>query len=127
MKLKNEIFSNGFTKALQELIGEKLPASQAFELRKLIKEVNDKATIYEEARIGLLKQFSKKDKEGNPMTKTVEGKELYDVEDMEGFSTELKALTQLEEDYNIQKIKLSDNIQISASNVAILEDILTIE
>ena len=124
MKLKNEVFNNGFIPALRTLLDEKLPVKEAFELRKLANEVGDKMKVYEESRMALVKEFGKTDEKGELIV-LKDGN--VDIEDIEGFKKKFQELLDLEEDYKCQKITLPDETQLTTKNLILLEAILNIK
>jgi len=121
MKLKNYIFVNGFIPALQELLNEKLPITQAFKLRKLAKVINEKAKVYDETRRALLDQVAAKDKNGE-VIKDEKGNVKFD--NLEKWNTEFIELLEQEEEYDIEPIELANSVEMSANNVTLLEQIL---
>lgn len=122
MKLKNEIFSNGFIPAVNSLLEQKLPVVESYKLLKLAEEINAKSKIYTDARVALAKQYAKKDENGEPIEE--DGK--YVIEDQEAFNKEFRELVALEEEYDISKLVLGSEIRLSANEVAALENILEI-
>ncbi len=121
MRLKNEIFANGFIDALNKLIEQRLPISQAFKLRKLAKELSEKQKVYEEARVALVNQYGEKKENGSLNTSENGTVPLIDVE---GFNKDFMELLSIEEKYEVSKIKLDESVEISTKDLAVLELIL---
>lgn len=128
MKLKNEIFINGFIEALKRLVNEKLPILTAYKLRKLVKEVEAKAVVYGEARMVLVEEYGKRKKlkkgEEGPAPLDVDEKGKVAIIDEEAFGKAILELLNIEEEYDCAKIKLPEDISISVNDLALLEPIL---
>jgi hypothetical protein len=124
MKLKNEIFANGFIGALRNLMDQKLPVSQSFQVRKFVKEVENKSKVYEEQRMALINEYGEKKEDGT--LNTLENGHV-NISDMEAFNKELVELLNIEEEYAIEKLTLSDDIVISTKDLVLLENILNLE
>ncbi len=128
MKLKNIIFANGFIQALVNLETQRLPMGKAFTLKKLDKQVNEKAKIYDEVRLTLIDKYTEKDAEGkNVPVLDAEGKTLegqVKITDPDAFNKEYQELLDIEEDYDFEKMTLPDSIEISTKDLVLLEDII---
>jgi len=124
MKIKNTIFDqNGrFIPALNNLLGEVIPVREAYELRKFQKEVVEKQTVFEESRLAMAKDFSKKDKDGKPAMEDGH----FVLKDVKGFGKSYNELVEIEESYKIKKITLPENIALSVKDLMALEPILNI-
>lgn len=119
MKLKNKVFENGFIASLQKLIGQDLPVKMTYSLVKLVKEVNDKSVVYREAKQKIFDKYAEKQGDNlilNPAT-----------EDGKKGTAKLDELLQLEETYEIEKIKLPDDVKLSVQDVMLLEEVLVIK
>ncbi len=122
MKLRNEIFTNDFLKALGDLLEAKLTVTTAFKLRKLVKEIESNHKVYEESRQALLNEHAKKDKDGE---RIVKGDQVQ-LEDAKAFNVALQELLEVEVEYDCEKVTLPDHIEISAQTLIMVEDILNI-
>lgn len=116
MKLKNEIFVNGFTSSLAKLLDKELDIELSYSLMKLVKEVDAKALTFNEAK---MKLFNKHGDEKDGQIKVR-------PEEMEEFNTEMIKITSLEEDYSFSKVKLPKDIKISVKDLIVLDSIIEI-
>jgi len=64
IKLKNEVFSNGFMQVLQGLMSRKMTPATSYVLGKFADEIDRNAKIYQEALVKVQKEFAKLDKDG---------------------------------------------------------------
>lgn len=124
MKLKNEVFNNNFIGALNGLIAEKLPVTQAYELRKFAKELDSKLAVYNESRTALINQYAAVDEEGKQVPGEQPGTVNIAKENVEAFNKDMLELMAQEEKYSIKKITLPNTVQISAKDLMVLEDII---
>jgi hypothetical protein len=117
MKLKNQIFANWFSKALNNLLDEKLEIKISYNLTKFAKEIDSKFKIYDELRIKLCEKHWKINKKTNK----------YDLDNIEEFNKEFTELSDIEEEYTIEPIKLNEKVEISWNDLLLLEKILIME
>lgn len=122
IRLKNKIFINGFIDALRKLLVQPIPVVQGFKLRKLVKEIEAKREIYEEARLGLLDLHGKKDEAGERIVND----RKVELEDEKAFNEDWVALLEHEENYEADKVKLKDTIELTTADLELLEDIIEI-
>lgn len=117
VKLKNYIFVNDFTKNLNKLSEQPIGVAKAWALAKFTKQVAEKYKIFEEQRIKILEKYGKKDKEGNYKFEKGQDKKA---------EAEMTELFQLEETYQIEPIRLDDDVKMSAKQLMMLEDLLVL-
>lgn len=124
VKLQNTIFVNGTIPALRKLLDERLSVSHAYELRKLSKQIEEKAKIFDEARMKLVMEHADKDKKGELQYED-ESKTRVKIKTPEKFSEEFVKLLKIEEEYELsKKMKLGDDVKISTVDLALLEQLL---
>lgn len=104
----------------------------AYKIAKNIKSINSELEIYEETRVNLVKEYAKKDDEGNCLKITNEdGSEVYDIEDekMEELNKEINRLMDETVEIDIKKISLDDlnNAGLSAFELEAVEFMLDID
>ena len=113
----------GNTKGLQSVV--------AYRIAKNIKAINAELETYEETRVNLVKEYAKKDKDGNPLKKETNGNEVYDIEDekMEELNKEINRLMDETVEIDIKKISLDDlnNAGLSAFELEAVEFMLDID
>ena len=98
--------SKGTVQVLDELLSEKLPIKEAYSIAKSYMALAAEVTIFEKARMSLIKKYSLLDDNGNP--KTEDGK--YMIEDEEAYGNEYKELLTHEVEVDIKKIDI-DSLQ----------------
>lgn len=118
MKIKNTIFEADRVAALNELITLKLPLKETYSLVKLLKELKEKEQVYRDAKLAIFKKYGKEEK----------GVLGIIPEHQEQATKELNELVLYDEEYSLDKrIVLPKDIELSASQVMLLEDIIDIE
>lgn len=118
MKIANRIFDSLKVGAINELIAQKLPISEAYSLMKFAKELSEKETIYREAKLKIFRMYGT-EKDGIVSIK--KGNE-------EKASKELEKLASLEEDYKFdKKIVLPKGLELSAQQLMLLEDFVEVK
>ena len=119
MKLGNSIFEGGKVEALNELIMQPLPVSESYKLMKFVKELKEKQDVYRGAKIAIFKKYGEEKED-----KTMEIKK----ENQEEAMKELNELIEIEEEYSLDsKIVLSKELEFSAAQLMLLEDIVIVE
>ena len=108
----------GFIGALGELLDQPLPATPAYRLIKFAKQVETKQAIYREAYTKMLNKYGTIDKAG----KWTAGSKAKRIK----ADREYNELLNIEEDYNIRKLRLSDlkGIKIKPKILAVLDEII---
>jgi len=118
MKIKNDIFEGGKTEALNELIMQPLPVSESYKLMKFVKELKEKEEVYRGAKMAIFKKYGEEKED-----KTIEIKK----ENQEKAVKELDELIGMEEEYSLdRKIVLPKEIQFSAAQLMLLEDLIDV-
>jgi hypothetical protein len=127
MKLKNEIFMNGFVTALRALMNQPMPAKEAFQLLNFAKEIDANKATFDSARKMLTDRYAEKDEEGKVIINTEKNTVTIPDESQEAFNREHKELTDIEVEYSLtEKFKVSDNMKLSAQNLLALESVIEI-
>lgn len=125
MKLKNTIFAQGadgevpFFVALRSL-RETKDITVAYPVMKLLKQLQEKYEIYEEARRKLVEQFGKEDKKNK-------GSFSVGKKNTAAFMEEFKKLADTEEEYDGNKIILNKDVEINANDLLALEDVVEVK
>jgi len=117
MKLQNTIFVNGFADAFSRLLDERLPIGIAFVLRRFAKEYDDKFKVFAQTRLDLFKKY------GNEK----DGEYKVPKKNLDKFNEEFEQLLEIEQEFDIKKVSLPKDTQMSAKDVAVLENILDIK
>jgi hypothetical protein len=126
MKLKNTIFliqtikdwdatlEVWFIPSIKRLLDKDLPIKNSYALRKLFAQIVTKEKVYNEARMPIFQKYweEKNDVLTIPTEKLQEANVL------------LNEIIQIEEEYEFEKIKLPEDIKISAMDIIQLEEIL---
>lgn len=79
-----------------------------FAVQKNIRLIAPHYADYDKARVELCSKYAKKDEKGKPVMKGENGKNEFDMEDMEGFTKEFQELSLLETEVTLHKIKIDD-------------------
>lgn len=119
MKFANSIFVSGQMEAINTLSKKPLDVYEAYKLVKLLKSLSDRNEIFVKARLGIFEKYGKKMKNGDWQIKEQDRRELA--------TGELNKLLAIEEEYELEsKIKVPEDIQLSAVELILLEDIIDI-
>lgn len=114
VKYKNIIFTNGYVSALKGLVDQPIGSAKAWSLVKFLKEVEKHSKIFGELRKSLLEKYAK----------IVDDKWVVNEGSQELIDKEFQELLNIEEEYEVEPIKLDDDIKLSAKDLLVLEDIL---
>ena len=117
MKIRNTIFEGDRVVALNELITLKLPLRETYNLVKLVKEIKEKEQVYRDAKLAIFRKYGK------------EKKGVIEIipKNQEQANKELNELVLYEEEYSLdKKIVLPKEVELSAVQVMLLEDIIEI-
>ncbi len=90
----------GSVEALKTLIGMKLPIAVAYNISKLIPQVDSESKFYEEKRMALVKEYGAETE--------VKGNFQVTPENLSKFVEELNDVGELEVELNFNKVKISD-------------------
>jgi hypothetical protein len=124
MKL-GKLVNPQFKAALNKLAAQDLPLRTAFKLKGVIKTTNDELQKYDNVRTEALHRFGDKDEKGNLINLENGSVKLSD-DNMKQFVSELNEL--LSSEVNMIAIKvgeLGEKVNLSASELFALEDVLT--
>lgn len=125
LKYKNEIFTNGYMLALQELIKMPLQAIDAFVLDKFYQQVQKKQRAFKVAFDKILEKYAEKDKKGVKRDK--QKRPIFKREEREEADKEFAELLAIKEEYEIRnKLTFPKGKTITAENMGFLADILDI-
>lgn len=100
---KAALITLGNTKGLSSVI--------AYRIAKNIKVIDEELKTFEETRLNIVKEYSNKDKDGNPATKKdVNGNEVFDIdnENMKLLSQEIEKLQDEKVDIDIRQLSLEE-------------------
>ncbi len=118
MKIKNNIFESGQIQAINELIAQPLPVAQSYKLMKFAKELAEKEKVYMEAKMSIFKKYGKEK----------DGQIEIEKKNQKQATAEIDELLELEEEYEFEGgIKLPEDIKLSAAQIMLIEDFVTIE
>lgn len=123
MKLRNTIFiteaeDRGFIPALNRLMTQPLPVKVAYDLAKLGREISARQQDFENGRKAILEKYGK-EKDGT-----------WEIlaKNTEKANKEFNELANLQEEYEIKKkIKIPDDIELSARDLLYLEAIIEVK
>ena len=110
MKLKNHIFNNNFVGAIQEFTKNKLPLKTSYGLAKFMRQLWEKEEIYIWERNRIILDYW----ENNKL--------LPEHKWFQEWIDKLNELLQIEEEYDIEPIKLPEDIEISPQHLIVLEN-----
>jgi GTP:adenosylcobinamide-phosphate guanylyltransferase len=123
MKLQNAIFhtvgEKGFIPSLTKIVSKDLPLKTSYALTKLVKEVETKSVVFQEAKNSIIKKYGEEKDGGINVTK----------ENMEVFLKEFDELLNIEEEYDFEKIEISKDLEIelAVGDLINLEKVLEIK
>jgi hypothetical protein len=118
MKIANSIFEDGSVPAINELLTQPLPVSDAYKLVKFARELKEKEEVYRTAKLGIFKKYGK-EKDGE--ITIAKGNE-------EKADKELNELLSLEEKYEFEgKVPLPKDVTLSAVQIMLLENYVEIK
>jgi len=118
MKFQNSIFVRGQVQVINKLIEKPLEIKEAYKLVKFARSLSEKEADFNKARLMVYEKYGKQNDEGNW---EIEKKNQKDA------AKEIDELLVIEEDYDLDsKIKIPADIQLSAAEIILLEDIIEI-
>jgi len=117
MEIENGIFEDGRIPALNELILKPLPVKEAYKVAKLAKELREKEEVYREAKTAIFRKYGKEKNGKIEIMKKNQEKALEEINE----------LIAVKEEYSLKdKIKLPEDIELSAQQIILLEDLVEI-
>jgi hypothetical protein len=119
MKFSNHIFVRGQIPVINELIEKPLDIAEAYKLVKFARSLKEKEEDFNEARLKVFKKYGEQNKEGNW--------EIKDDKAREEAAKEIDKLLEIEEEYDLEsKIKVPQDVKLSAAELMLLEDIIEV-
>jgi len=123
MKLRNTIFiveaeDRGFIPALNRLMSQQLPIEVAYDLSKLGREISERQKDFENGRMAILEKYGKQ-KDG-----------AWEIlaKNQEKANEEFNKLANMQEKYELkEKIKLPEDIEMSARDMLYLDAIIEVK
>lgn len=120
MKLTNNVIVNSI-EALKNLSGKELDVKTSFKIAKNIKVIDEISNIFVEEKRKLVSKYGTKDKDGN-LKVDDNGVAQIDKDNLEEWNRSYAELLEIENDINIEKIKLSDlDIKVSPQELLAIE------
>lgn len=120
MKLTNNVIVNSI-EALKNLSGKELDVKTSFKIAKNIKVIDEISNIFVEEKRKLVSKYGIKDKEGN-LKVDDNGVAEIDKDSLEEWNRSYAELLEIENDIDIEKIKLSDlDIRVSPQELLAIE------
>ena len=117
VKLKNIIFVNGFTQALNKLMKEPISPLNGFRLAKFAKKVSENEKFFLEQKEKMIKKYGVENKEKA-------GEYTFTKENQEKLDKDWKELLDIEEEYKLDPIELKDETNLNTLDLMMLMDIL---
>jgi hypothetical protein len=119
MKFPNSIFTDGRIPVINKLVAEPLDISEAYKLVKFVKELREREKTFLDAKLTIFGKYGEKDDKGNW--------KIEDEKKIEKATVELNELLAIKENYEFDsKIKLPEDIKMSAIDLGLLEEIVEI-
>ena len=119
MKFSNNIFIRETIPVLNKLIEKPLEIKEAYKLVKFAKSLSEKEAVFNDAKRTIFEKYGKKNEK--------EGTISIPEKNQEKATVEMDELLAMEEEYDLDsKIKIGDDIAMSAAELILLEDIIEI-
>ena len=120
MKFPNSIFVRGHIPVINKLIEKPLDISEAYKLVKFVKSLKEKEDTFNQAKLKIFEKYGAQDKEGNWFIK--------DKKKQAKAASEMDEILVIEEDYELDsKIKVDNDIKLSAAELMLLDDVIEIK
>lgn len=120
MKLTNNVIVNSI-EALKNLSCKEFDVKTSFKIAKNIKVIDEISNIFVEEKRKLVSKYGTKDKEGN-LKVDDHGVAEIDKDNLEEWNRSYAELLEIENDIDIEKIKLSDlDIKVSPQELLAVE------
>lgn len=116
LELKNRVFVNpNFTSTLQEINKTKLPVRSAYQMAKLLKEIDLKGQLFSEVQQKLIEEYG---------TKTESGDEYsFEQENLEKFQSEIEELLNTDFEIDYKPIMLPEHLEVTPSQLQAIQDV----
>jgi len=119
MKFSNSIFVRGQVPVINKLIEKPLEIKEAYKLVKFARSLSEKEADFNKARLTVFEKYGEQNKDGNW--------EIKSKKSQKEAAKEIDELLAIEEEYDLDsKIKIPADIQLSAAEIILLEDIIEI-
>jgi hypothetical protein len=92
-----------------------ITVAKAWALAKYAKQISEKNKLFEEQRMKLVEKYGEKEKDGNYKFTKENEKKIND---------EFDKLLNIEETYEVEEVKLDENVKLTPKELIQLEDIL---
>ena len=128
IKVKNQVFVNGYMTALDNLAVKELNPFSSLSLIKFIRELSEHSADYHKARLKLVEEYALKGEDDKPVV--ADGKFELDPERLEEFNEKFMELLQIEIEVELMKkitLPKDDSFTILPNDALLLEDILNLE
>jgi hypothetical protein len=119
VKLKNHIFVNGFTQALNRLLEQPMSPLNGFRLSKFAKKVAENEKFFLEQKEKLIKKYGVEDKENK-------GVYTFADENKDKLNADWKELLNIEVEYKFEPIEVREEASLKTTDIMMLEDILSV-
>lgn len=125
MKLVH-LSSNEFKSAVSKLVGTALPPKTAFQIKKLVQNLESELAIFEEMRKNLIEEYATRDENGE--IKVAENGNIFlDPTRTTEWQSKFSDLSMLETSLPLPAISLTelgDKVELSASDLIALDSIV---
>lgn len=119
MKFSNSIFVRGQIPVINKLIEKPLDIKEAYKLVKFAKSLSEKEESFNKAKMTIFEKYGNKDEKKGTIS--------IPEKNQEKATKEMDELLAIEEEYDLDsKIMIGDDIQMSAAELVLLEDIIEI-
>lgn len=98
------------------LAGQSLPVKVSYGIARLVTAANSELSTYDAERIKLCEKYGT----------LSEDKTKYDITDIEAFNRDLTELVSVETELNVNRVKLTDDIRLTAQELITLEDFIEV-
>jgi uncharacterized membrane-anchored protein len=105
VKLKDAVES---TDILRQLAGVKLKGRAAFNVAKMLKQLEDELNLFNETRTKLIQQYADKDENGELKINPDTNEYMFSDENMNKFVEEINGVLNGEIEVNANKLRLED-------------------
>lgn len=105
VKLKDAVES---TDILRQLAGVKLKGRAAFNVAKMLKQLEDELNLFNETRTKLIQQYADKDEDGELKINPDTNEYMFSDENMNKFVEEINGVLNGEIEVNANKLRLED-------------------
>ena len=115
VKLKNVVFVNGFTQALNRLLEQPMSPLNGYRLAKFARKLAENEKLFLDEKVKLINKYGTKNEEGNY---------IFSKENQDKLNKDWEELLNIEESYKIDPIEIREEASMKPNDILILEDIL---